>query len=374
MKLLYIDPQSAYNLSQYDYSLLSNVDAEITYCCSVKYDAKKVANANYRYAFSYAKYKWRILKALSYVLSILKVITIVRKTRPDVIHIQWWRLWLVDYIALNFYKKYCGSVVFTAHNVMPHDSGTHYKKKCSDYYNRVDKLIVHVNQTKEQLIKDFSLPAKKIFVIPHGILSNNVDDFVVNKYEMELESKWNVKNKIVFSLLGYQSHYKGTDILKAALEKSELLQNSPHVLFIIAGKGDIITPEMMHGYDNVLVINNFIPSEQLEAIMRVTDVQLLPYRAISQSGVLLSTIDKEIPYISTDVGGLSEPLSMAPIGWLISPDSIDGLLSLLELLSLHPEEIQCKKDNHDGWESVKRHYDWKEIGRKTMDCYKSVLQ
>lgn len=97
-----------------------------------------------------------------------------------------------------------------------------------------------------------------------------------------------------------------------------MLQNNSHILFIIAGKGDIITPKMMHGYNNVLVINNFIPSEQLEAIMRVTDVQLLPYRTISQSGVLLSTIDKEIPYIATDVGGLSEPLSIASIGWLIS--------------------------------------------------------
>ncbi len=373
MKLLYIDPQSAYNLAQYDYSLLSNVDAEITYCCSVRYDAKVIANANYRYVFSYVKYKWRVLKAFSYALSILKVIAIVRKTCPDVIHIQWWRLWLVDYMALCFYKKYCGCVVFTVHNVMPHDSGTHYKKKCFDYYNRVDKLIVHVNQTKEQLVNDFFLPAEKIFVVPHGLLNNNVDDSKVNKYVAELENKWNVKNKIVFSFLGYQSYYKGTDILKVALEKSELLQNNPHILFIIAGKGNIITPEMVHGYDNVLVINNFIPSEQLEAIMRVTDVQLLPYRAISQSGVLLSTIDKEIPYISTDVGGLSEPVSIAPIGWLISPDSIDELLSLLELLSLHPEEIQCKKNNHDGWEAVRKYYDWKEIGRKTMDCYRTVF-
>ena len=181
------------------------------------------------------------------------------------------------------------------------------------------------------------------------------------------------KSKIVFSLLGYQSHYKGTDILKNVLEKSKLLQNNSHILFIIAGKGDIITPKMMHGYNNVLVINNFIPSEQLEAIMRVTDVQLLPYLTISQSGVLLSTIDKEIPYIATDVGGLSEPLSIASIGWLISPDSIDELQSLLESLSLCPKEIQCKKNNHDGWKSVKKYYDWKDIGRKTMDCYRTVF-
>lgn len=373
MKLLYIDPQSAYNLAQYDYSLLSNVDAEITYCCNIRYDAKEIANANYRYVFSYAKYKWRVLKALSYVLSILKVIAIVRKTRPDVIHIQWWRLWLVDYMALSFYKKYGGCVVFTVHNVMPHDSGIHYKKKCSHYYNRVDKLIVHVSQTKEQLVNEFFLPAKKIFVVPHGLLKNNVDISVVNSYETELEIKWNVRNKIVFSLLGYQSHYKGTDILKAVLEKSKLLQNNPDILFIIAGKGDIITPEMMHGYDNVLVINNFMPSEQLEAIMRVTDVQLLPYRTISQSGVLLSTIDKEIPYISTDVGGLSEPVHIAPIGWIISSNSVDDFLSLLEFLVLHSEEIRDKKNNKIGWKAIKQYYAWESIGKKTMNCYKSVL-
>ena len=373
MKLLYIDPQSAYNLAQYDYSLLSNVNAKITYCCSVRYDAPQIADTDYRYVFGYAKYKWRILKAFSYILSILKVIAIVREIRPDVIHVQWWRLWFVDYMALFFYKKYCGCVVFTVHNIMPHDSGIRYKKKCSDYYNKVDKLIVHVNQTKEQLVKDFFLPIGKIFVVPHGLLNNNVDNSVVDSYEVELENKWNVKSKIVFSLLGYQSHYKGTDILKNVLEKSKLLQNNSHILFIIAGKGDIITPKMMHGYNNVLVINNFIPSEQLEAIMRVTDVQLLPYRTISQSGVLLSTIDKEIPYIATDVGGLSEPLSIASIGWLISPDSMDELQSLLESLSLCPKEIQCKKNNHDGWKSVKKYYDWKDIGRKTMDCYRTVF-
>ncbi|WP_297678215.1 glycosyltransferase family 4 protein [uncultured Bacteroides sp.] len=373
MRLLYIDPQSAYNLAQYDYSLLSNMDVDITYCCSIKYDAPSIVGVDYRFVFNYAKYKWRIFKAFSYILSILRVIAIVREIRPDVIHIQWWRLWIVDYVALYFYKRYCNCVVFTAHNVMPHDSGLRYKKKCSDYYNRVDKLIVHVNRTKEQLVKDFCIPAEKIFVIPHGVLNNTVDNSAVGRYEEELEIKYNVKSKIVFSLLGYQSLYKGTDILKSVLERSKQLKNNSHILFIIAGKGDIITPEMMNEYDNVLVINSFIPSEQLEAIMRVTDVQLLPYRVISQSGILLSTINKEIPYISTDVGGLSEPMSIAPIGWLISLDSVDELCSLLESLSSHPEEIQRKRNGHEGWKSVKLHYEWKEIGRKTMDCYNLIL-
>ena len=51
MKVLYIDPQSIYNLAQYDYNLLNNVNAEITYCCNVKYDAKILDKVNFHIVF-----------------------------------------------------------------------------------------------------------------------------------------------------------------------------------------------------------------------------------------------------------------------------------------------------------------------------------
>ena len=373
MKVLYIDPQSIYNLAQYDYNLLNNVKAEITYCCNVKYDAKILDKVNYKYVFGYSEYSLQALKALSYIISIFKIMLIVCKVRPDVIHIQWWRLWFIDYIVLSYFKKYCGSIVFTVHNVIPHDSGTAYKKRCTKYYNKVDKLIVHVERTKEQLINEFSILPEKIYVVPHGLLSANVDRTLVDKYYMELENKWNVQNRVVFSCIGYQNHYKGTDIVKSILENNPFLQNNSKVLFIVVGKGNVFTSETMCLYNNLLVINRFIPTEQLEAIMDATDVQLLPYRVISQSGVLLSTIEKEIPYIATDVGGLLDPIHIAPIGWSIPMNSAEVFSSLLEFLVQHPEEILCKKNNRIGWESVKQYYDWENIGRKTMECYMHVL-
>lgn len=105
MKVLYIDPQSIYNLAQYDYNLLNNVNAEITYCCNVKYDAKILDKVNYKYVFGYSEYSLQALKALSYIISIFKIMLIVCKVRPDVIHIQWWRLWFIDYIVLSYFKN-----------------------------------------------------------------------------------------------------------------------------------------------------------------------------------------------------------------------------------------------------------------------------
>lgn len=370
VKLLYIDPQSGFNLAQYDYSLLSNLDAEITYCCSTIYDAPIVEGVCYKYLFDYNKIKIKPLKAISYIISIFQVAFLSRKIRPDVIHIQWWRLWIVDYFILRILKLYTKQIVFTAHNVLPHDSGESFSNKCKKYYQKVDKIIVHTNRTKEELIELFGLPSNKIFVIPHGLLTFSVDDEAVNKQLEKLKKIWSLENRLVFSLIGYQSWYKGTDILKRAFETSSILKNNPNVLFIVAGKGNVFTKEMMHSYDNLLIMDDFVPSDTLEALMNITDVQILPYRIISQSGVLLTAIEKEIPYISTNIGGLSEPIEIASIGWLLQSDSFDELRTLLEYLAFHPNEILEKKLDVYGWSKIKRYYNWKSIGKKTLDCYK----
>ena len=370
MKLLYIDPQSGFNLAQYDYSLLSNLDAEITYCCSTIYDAPNVEGVCYKYLFDYNRIKIKPLKAISYIISMFKVAFLSRKIRPDVIHIQWWRLWIVDYFILRILKLYTKQIVFTAHNVLPHDSGESFSNKCKKYYQKVDKIIVHTNRTKEELIELFGLPSNKIFVIPHGLLTFSVNDEAVNKQLEKLKKIWSLENRLVFSLIGYQSWYKGTDILKRAFETSSILKNNPNVLFIVAGKGNVFTKEMMHSYDNLLIMDDFVPSDTLEALMNITDVQILPYRIISQSGVLLTAIEKEIPYISTNIGGLSEPIEIASIGWLLQSDSFDELRTLLEYLAFHPNEILEKKLDVYGWSKIKRYYNWESIGKKTLDCYK----
>ena len=63
-----------------------------------------------------------------------------------------------------------------------------------------------------------------------------------------------------------------------------------------------------------------------------------------KSGVLLSTIEKEIPYIATDVGGLLDPIHIAPIGWSIPMNSAEVFFFFCwNFLVQHPEEILCKK-------------------------------
>lgn len=368
MKLVYVDPQSDSNLGLYDYNLLKNIDCDITYCCSITYDAPILENVRYNKIFYYLRHKNFILKGLSYVWSIIKLCLVICRVRPDIVHIQWIRIWWLDYLVLSLMRPFVKEFVFTAHNVVPHNSGDTMKSKFIKYYNKVDKIIVHTNITKDELVNDFGISANKIAVIKHGILDFHWDENKVLDEINNIKSKNNIEGKLVFASLGVQSLYKGTDIIKEALLSSDILKNE-NVYVIIAGKGDIVSEEDFKDYNNVLVVKGYVTEETFQALLRLTDVLLFPYRRISQSGVLLTAIANNTPYVATNKGGLLEPLTVSNIAWELSDENPDTLASLMKQLIEKKESIKQMKRNVEDWEKVKKIYDWKEIGKQTYNWY-----
>lgn len=369
MKIVYIDPQSYNNLAQYDYSLLRNLKGRIVYCCSSLYDMPRVDGVDYRMVFRYNRIACPLLKGLSYLWSVLRVALIVATTRPDVVHVQWWRQWHVDYAALWFYRIFAKQVVYTAHNVLPHDTGERFRHKSKLYYGRAEKIIVHAEPTRQELISDFNLPPDKVFVVRHGLINPRCDEAKVESIRRQLVDKHHLEGRLVFAALGIQSQYKGTDLLKQALLSSRQLVGNPAVFFFIIGKGEIITPGDFATAGNVLVRNEFVETEYMQAVLRLTSVLLLPYKAISQSGILLSSIQYHIPYLATGVGGLAEPLAYGDVGWLLPDTSAGSLRTAMEQLADRPDAVRAKQRDQAAWESVASQYDWATIGRDTMLCY-----
>lgn len=369
--LVYVDPQSYRNLSLYDYSLLKGMkEYKIIYCCNKQYDGPQLDNVEFRSIFVYHQDMNPLIKILSYFYSLLKLVRILKSVKPEVLHIQWWKQWNLDYFFLSLYKKYVGQVVFTAHNLVPHNSGESMKDKCIKYYNKVDKIIVHDNNSKNELIKDFNINEDKIAVIAHGIL-----DFIVNESEVkfimnEISAKYKLKEKLVFSSMGGQSPYKGTDLICDAFLNSEILKNNADVFLIIAGKGSIATPDRFEGLNNVWIANYSLSNSEFQAIMRLTDVMLLPYRKISQSGVLLTTIQNQIPFAVTPIGGLAEPLEISPVGWIISSPTSEGVRECMENLAKDKVKSKAVKSNQQNWNLVKDKYNWIRIALQTEEFYK----
>lgn len=369
-KLVYVDPQSYRNLSMYDYSLLKGMESyKIIYCCNEQYDGPELENVNFLPIFNYRQEMNPVVKIMSYLLSLLKLVSVLKKERPDVLHIQWWKQWNLDYFFLSLYKRYVKQIVFTAHNVVPHESGESMKDKCIRYYNKVDKIIVHDNNSKKELVRDFLVSEDKIAVIAHGILEFSVDEENVKSIMDEVTAKYGLQNKLVFATMGGQSPYKGTDLICDAFLSSETLNNNDDVFLIIAGTGDIATPDKFLHCTNAWVANYSLSDSEFQAIMRLADVMLLPYRRISQSGVLLTTIQNQIPFAVTPMGGLAEPLETAPVGWIIPTPTVECVRECMETLARDIDGTKAVKQNQQNWDLVKAKYDWKNISHQTEEFY-----
>jgi len=367
MKIFYIDPMSYNNLSKYDREFLNHIPiSEKHYYCNKKLEFNNFKNTKIKKVFSYSN-KTRLLKGISYAISSAKVFFDAVKYKPDVMHYQWFKIPLLDYLLIKFIKLFIDSkIVFTAHNVLPHDSGDKYKKIYKKIYDNLDGIIVHTEKTKEELISQLRVQNNNIFVIPHGLLNHGE---LRNKYEEYEETQ--LEKCINISFIGHLNHYKGIDLLIDAWNNSSVLKESSRVKLTIAGKGKIDF-KGIEKLKNTKIINKFLDEEELDSIIKGTDVVVLPYRKISQSGVLLSILNEKKAVIVSNVGGLTEPFLFGDIGWILNDISVEELKTVLEEVTVSESRIKSIHNDKALWDKINNYYDWNVIGEKMDFVYKQI--
>lgn len=378
-RLFYIDPQSMINLAKYDYYLLRGIDLPIYYFCSKYYDADINPRITYKRVFTYNKMSSNWQKAVSYICSWLLILFNIITLRPKVVHIQWFRIPRFDYLMVRLLQCIFNiKVVFTAHNILPHQ-GNECKNTnvfCKAYH-AFDRIIVHSQTTKDEIIKTFHVDGNKIEVIRHGILPFDMSEEQYNTSKDTLDKQYAaLHGKTVFSALGYQNFYKGTDLLAHVWATTPELRNNPDIMLVIIGKKNApdMDLSMLEGIDNVIVEDRRTTDEEFVYLLRHTTVYLLPYREISQSGAMLTVLTEHIPLLMTDVGSLAEPLTVARIGWKIQRAEEDELRNALIYLLSHKEEIEVIHNDHQAWKKVCKFYDWQDISSKTQKLYENLNQ
>ncbi len=127
---------------------------------------------------------------------------------PDLVHFQWFKVPKLDLFFIKLIKRKNIKIVFTAHNVMPHNTGNKYFYDFKKIYEFVNRIVARTDKTKEEIISVFGINSNKIQVIPHGILD-------LNAYKnTPFKPKDTAKDKeVVFSMLGNLGGYKEIDSL-----------------------------------------------------------------------------------------------------------------------------------------------------------------
>jgi D-inositol-3-phosphate glycosyltransferase len=313
-----------------------------------------------------------------------KLIKYAGSSDANIFHILWLNKFILfDRTFLNLYYKLLGKkILYTAHNIdeKERDGSNNFLNRLSlkILYRLVDHIFVHTNKMKSQLIGGFSLDENKVTVIPFGI-NNTIPRSNMARAEARAALQLN-RNEKVLLFFGNIAPYKGLEYAIHALER--LKNGDDAYRLVVAGQIKGCQPywEKMEQLIDDLGVRKFIiqeikyiPDEKVEAYFKASDVLLLPYKFIYQSGVLFLSYSFGLPVIATDVGSLRDDIVEGKTGMICragDPDDLaEKIAEYFESDLFHNLEENMKDIRNYG----NAKYSWDGIGDTIRNVYMNVL-
>jgi beta-1,4-mannosyltransferase len=256
-------------------------------------------------------------------------------------------------------------VVWTAHNIMPHDPA----------YSGIDRefrvalcqvasaIIAHCDQAAEAVRREFAAAAP-IFVIPHGNFIG-VLPASVTREEARADAGIGASD-FVYGFIGNLLPYKGLeDLIAAFLE----IDSSDSWLYLAGGcRSDYeATLRAVSGGHPRIILRTFdyAPGVAFVKVLQASDVIVLPFRASTTSGSLAQALSWPRPAIVPAMGCL--PTQMDPeAGILYRADAPGALTEAMR--AIRGRDLAAAE--RAAWRSASA-LDWDEIARMTIEAYRA---
>jgi glycosyltransferase involved in cell wall biosynthesis len=290
--------------------------------------------------------------------------------KANIVHFQWVPsapfCWYLSLLA----KRTNINLVYTAHNVLPHQRRFYHKYFFGSLYRNVSRLIVHSDYDKEQMLKIFSLAPAKIKVVPVGssLMINNPPSLNEARRGLGI----GIKTPVLL-FLGYLSRSKGVNILLEALPK--LRQYFPNIILIIAGqpvKGFSLDYKLIKEQSlekNLILDLDYLPSEKIAKYLAASDVVVLPYQKINQSPIIPMAYSFGKPVV-TSIKQI-EQVKDGITGYMVTPGDIEELAAAIQKILLNSETKE--KMSKAALELYKNHYSWMRVASRHIQVYEEIV-
>lgn len=105
---------------------------------------------------------------------------------------------------------------------------------------------------------------------------------------------------------------------------------------------------------NVKIIDNYVPDQEIENIFMSSDLVILPYISSTQSGIVQIAFGFEKPVIVTNVGGLPEVVKNGITGYVVEPKDSDAIAqATIKFFKENKAEIFSENINKESYK-----YSW----------------
>ena len=175
------------------------------------------------------------------------------------------------------------------------------------------------------------------------------------------------------TILGFVTPKKGHDLVIPLLPHLD-----KNVQLVIAGgpqtaQDEVYLQELKklaeryHCLDRV-TFTGYLPD--LTAVLNATDLALLPYRTVTDSGILHLMIAYRLPTIASDLKAFREVYDEYGCLELFNSEDPQDLLVKIQTLLSNPTLGQALKAKCEGmWNATK----WSNIAKKHVEIYREVL-
>lgn len=383
MKIVVVDVSG--KVIKYDIALceavhnMNNSDAAIEYFAPLYYEkpgckTTKLFNL-VPLKYKNGEYLWkRIIKLFELIINYLYIIFLIAWQKPDVIHFQWFPLLEVcsgEHLAMKLMRMLSKrtKMILTIHNVYPHAFSDGKKKiyarRFSNIANLMDSFIVHTEETKREVVNDFGIEKERVNVVHHGIFAPHNYTPRQNKIR---------ENEVNFIMYGNLSDYKGVDIFVDAISKLPDAYKKK-VRGVIAGEmqNKVLCQKLQEESKNLNIdwYPYFLPEQELNRRIDDANVIVLPYKSISQSGVLLLALYFRRYIITSDLPTFKETLHGFTEDMFFESENSN---SLAQLMIKYVDGRIDKEKQMKVIESLNEQYSWKLAAEKTIAVYEAAMQ
>ena len=246
-------------------------------------------------------------------------------------------VWLVGHLQGWWFRCFAGRYVLTVHDSEPHDSGNDQSRQAfAEAFGYAAHLVVHTTRLAVLLAARLADRESQITVMEHGLEPwAGAADLL----------PYHCGRPVRILLFGSVARYKGLDILLDALEETAMSFE-----LVVAGRciDPVLRAELtarIAAHPQSCAIRwqeGYVAEQHVPALFIESDMLVMPYRRIDQSGVLLQAYRFGLPVVATKVGSFEDYVGPER-GEICEPEDAGSLRAAMERLSTRLTSIDRQR-------------------------------
>ncbi len=303
------------------------------------------------------------LKFFGIIIFWLKILFLLKKIDPQIIHVQSIALGIPALLAKKFFKKpyivYCrGS-----------DVNLSWRR-----ISLIPKLVLKNADRVIALTEDMRGKIKNIYGKDSEIIPNGIDtEKFTNLSKDEVRNKLGIKkDEKIIIFVGTLKFVKGIQYLVEAMKI--ISKNNPEAKLILIGDGDE-RENLKKFVESLGLVGciNFLgrkPNEEIPEYMVASDIFVLPSLSEGFTVTILEAMASGLPIVATNVSGLPEITKEGENGFLVEPKNSQQLAE--KILFLFQDDNLRKKISENNLKKA-QNYSWSKVVKSLESVYNRFI-